>query len=192
MKYKAFIISICNYDPQPEDSQVVGYSDALVDHPFIPKPGSVVYDYVDLRQPMGRHPDTGLPLWIDEPATARRIQETDEEGINSLGAETVPPLDHPIDASLCNCRISDDGSVTTIDEDPKYLIWGLESLLEDPVYPPGKEDWQMDEPVSAERKTAFDSFMLARGTDAGVLSDYWTNNPDATYRSSAADFELFL
>jgi hypothetical protein len=47
MKYKAFIISICNYDPQPEDSQVVGYSDALVDHPFIPKPGSVIYDTVD-------------------------------------------------------------------------------------------------------------------------------------------------
>ena len=99
MKYNAFIISQCNWS-----SEGVGYSDAQeVDYPFIPKPGTVIYDYVDLRKPIGRHPDTGLPLWIDEPATARRIQEVEEEGINSMGSEVTPPLNHPVDASLCNC-----------------------------------------------------------------------------------------
>lgn len=192
MKYRAFIISVCNYAPQPEDSRVVGFSDAMVDYPWVPKPGSVIYDTVDLRMPMGRHPDTGLPLWIDEPTTARRIQETDEEGVNSIGAETVPPLDHPIDASLCNCQISDDASVQEIDEDAKYLIWGLESLLEDPVYPVGKEDWQMDLPVSSERKTAFETFMLARGTAQSSLDAYWAANSGVTYRQVAEDFEFFL
>jgi hypothetical protein len=192
MKYRAFIISICNYTPQPDDSNVVGFSDAMVDHPWVVKPGSVIYDYVDLRRPMGRHPDTGMPLWIDEPNTARRVQETDEEGINSIGAEVVPPPDHPIDASLCNCQITDDASVTEIDEDPKYLIWGLESLLEEPVYPSGKEDWQMDLPVASERKTAFETFMLARGTGQSVLDSYWAANPSATYRKVATDFAFFL
>lgn len=192
MKYKANVISICNYEPQPEDSLVVGFSEAMEDHPYIVKPGSVIYDYVDLRRTWGRHPDTGEPLWIDEPNTARHIQEVDEEGINSMGAEVIPPVDNPIDASLCNCRISNDQMVTEIDEDPKYLIWGLESLLEDPVYPAGKEDWQMDLPVTAERKLAFDTFMLARGTEAATLNDYWTSNPSATYESVAKDFGMFL
>jgi hypothetical protein len=192
MKYSAFIISICNYAPQSEDSNVVNYSDVMNDHPFIPKPGSVIYDYVDLYKPMGRDPETGLPLWIDEPNTARRKQEVEEEGINSIGSEVNTPLNNPIDASLCNCQISADQAVTDIDEDPKYLIWGLRSLLEDPVYPVGKEDWQMDLPVSAERKAAFDAFMIARGTDPQVLADYWLAHPDATYKSVAEDFELFI
>jgi hypothetical protein len=192
MKYKAFIISICNYAPQPEDSQVVGFSDAMVDYPWIPKPGSVIYDTVDLRMPMGRHPDTGVPLWVDEPTTARRIQETDEEGINSLGATTIPPVDHAIDASLCNCQISDDASIQEIDDDAKYLIWGLDSLLETPVYPVGKEDWQMNLPVSSERKSAFETFMLARGTTQAALDAYWAANPGATYRNVADDFSFFL
>ena len=187
MKYKAFIVSVCNWA-----SEGVSYSDAQIDYPFIPKPGSVIYDTVDLRMPRGRHPDTGVTLWIDEPTTARRIQETEEEGIRGIGSGVEPPLDHPIDASLCNCTISADQPVADIDEDPKYLVWGLDSLLEAPVYPVGKEDWQMDLPVSAERRAAFDAFMGARGTSAVVLSEYWQDNPGATYRSVADDFGVFL
>jgi hypothetical protein len=187
MKYKANIISECNYL-----GEGVGYSDAMDDYPFIPKPGSVIYDYVDLYKPMGRDPETGLPLWIDEPNTARRKQEVEEEGIGSMGADVVPPVDNPIAASMCNCQISADDVIDDIDEDEKYLIWGLTSLLDPPVYPDGKEDWQMDLPVTAEREAAFTAFMVARGVDPLVLSVYWDNSPDATYVSVAADFGIFL
>ena len=187
MKYSAHIISICNWA-----SEGVGYSDAMIDYPFIPKPGSVIYDQVNIYKPWGRDPSTGLPLWVDEPSTNRRIQEVEEEGIGSMGADVVPVLDHPINASICNCKISDDQSITDIDEDAKYLIWGLASLLEDPVYPVGKEDWEMSLPVSAERKAAFDAFMEARGTDPQVLYDYWLAHSNATYASVADDFGTFL
>ena len=187
MKYSAHIISKCNWA-----SPGVGSSDASIDYPFIPKPGSVIYDYVDLRKPTGRDPATGLPLWIDEPNTARRIQEVEEEGIGSMGSDVVPTFEGPIDASLCNIKISDDQSITDIDEDAKYLIWGLASLLEDPVYPVGKEEWEMSLPVSAERKAAFDAFMEARGTDPQVLYDYWLAHSNATYASVADDFGTFL
>jgi hypothetical protein len=187
MKYKSNVISICNWI-----SEGVGYSDAMEDHPYIVKPGSVIYDQVNIRRTWGRHPDTGEPLWIDEPNTNRRFQEVDEDGIGSMGADVVPPLNNPIDASMCNCQISADQPVTEIDEDVKYLIWGLTSLLDPPVYPAGKEDWQMDLPVTSERKASFDAFMVARGVDAQVLADYWTDKPDATYATVAEDFELFL
>ena len=186
MKYKANIISICNWS-----SEGVGFSDAMVDHPFIPKPGSVIYDYVDLYKPMGRHPDTKLPLWIDEPATARRIQEVEEEGINSMGSEVIPPLNHPIDASLCNCQISNDLMVVEIDEDPKYLIWGVTEVDGDPL-PPAFADWLATDPVSGDRKADFTTFMEARGTDPQVLTDYWLAHPNVTYNQVSADFGLFL
>ena len=187
MKYSANIISVCNWAREG-----AGYSDAMIDYPFIPKPGSVIYDYVDLRKPWGRDPATGLPLWIDEPNTKRHIQEVDEEGIGSMGSDVVPPVDNPIAASLCNCQISTDQMVTELDEDAKYLIWGSTSLLDPPVYPAGKEDWQADLPVSSERKIEFDAFMEARGVPAQDLIDYWDANPDATYNSVADDFWLFL
>jgi hypothetical protein len=187
MKYKANIISQCNWA-----SEGVGYSDAQIDYPFIPKPGSVIYDYVNLYKPMGRDPETGLALWIDEPNTARHKQEVEEEGIGSMGADVVPPVDNPIAASMCNCQISADDIITDIDEDERFLIWGLTSLLEDPVYPPGKEDWQMDLPVSFERVVAFGDFMTARGTNPQVIADYFVANPGATYASVAADFGLFI
>ena len=187
MKYGANIISICNWA-----SEGVGFSDAMIDHPFIPKPGSVIYDTVNIYKPWGRHPDTGQPLWVDEPNTNRRIQEVEEEGIGSMGADTVPPVDNPIAASMCNCQLSDDDSMTDIDEDARFLIWGLTSLLDPPVYPAGKEDWQMDLPVSAEREATFNTFMIARGTDSQLLADYWIDNPEATYASVASDFGLFL
>ena len=187
MKYRANIISICNWA-----SEGVGFSDAMIDYPFIPRPGSVIYDQVDLYRTWGSHPDTGQNLWIDEPNTNRRIQEVEEEGIGSMGADVVPPVDNPIDASICNCQISDDQSITDVDEDAKYLIWGLTSLLDPPVYPVGKEDWQMDLPVTQERKDAFDAFMVARGTGAALLASYWADNPDATYASVADDFGVFL
>jgi hypothetical protein len=79
-----------------------------------------------------------------------------------------------------------------IDEDAKYLIWGLTSLLDPPEYPSGKEDWQMDLPVSSERRLAFDIFMVAAGTEVSILNDYWSANPDATYASVADDFGVFL
>jgi len=187
MKYNAYIISQCNWA-----SDEPGYSDARTDYPYVIGPGQDIYDYVNIMRPWGRHPDTGAVLWVDEPNTARRLSKVDEEGIDSMGSDVVPPLNHPIDASLCNCKISADGPVSDIDEDAKYLIWGLESLLEDPVYPAGKEDWQMDLPVSAERINAFDAFMMARGTPEQVLDDYWIANPNATYRQVAEDFAYFL
>ena len=187
MKYRANIVSICNYL-----GEGVGFSDAMIDHPFIPKPGSVIYDTVNIYKPWGRHPDTGQPLWVDEPNTNRRIQEVEEEGIGSMGSDTVPPIDNPIAASMCNCRISDDQSITNIDEDVKYLIWGLTSLLDPPVYPAGKEDWQMDLPVIAEREAAFNTFMLARGTEASLLASYWAENSDVTYSDVAEDFGMFI
>ena len=187
MKYSGHIISECNYA-----SEGVGYSDAMIDYPFIPKPGSVIYDYVNLYKPMGRDPETGLPLWIDEPSTARRKQEVEEEGIGSMGADVVPPLNHPIDASMCNCQISADDPLDDIDEDERFLIWGITSLLDPPVYPVGLEDWQSDLPVSTERRDSFTSFMEDRGTDPQILSDYWLDNPEATYLSVANDFGLFI
>ena len=187
MKYSSRVISICNWA-----SEGVGFSDAQIDYPFIPKPGSVIYDQVNIRRTWGRHPDTGQTLWVDEPNTNRRIQEVEEEGIGSMSGGVIPPRNNPIAASMCNCQLSDDDSMTDIDEDEKYLIWGLTSLLDPPVYPAGKEDWQMDLPVSAERINAFDAFMVARGTDSQLLADYWIDNPEATYASVASDFGLFL
>ena len=186
MKYRANIISICNWA-----GEGVGYSDAMDDHPFIPKPGSVIYDYVDLYKPMGRHPDTKLPLWIDEPVTARRVQEVEEEGIGSMGSEVIPPLNHPIDASLCNCQISNDLMVTEIDDDPKYLIWGVTEVDGDPL-PPAFEDWLATDPVSPARRIEFDAFMEARGTEPQVLMDYWDNHPGVTYNRVSEDFDLFI
>ena len=187
MKYSGHIISICNWA-----SEGVGFSDAQILYPFVPKPGSVIYDYVNLYKPMGRDPETGLPLWIDEPSTARRKQEVEEEGIGSMGVDVQPPLNHPIDASMCNCQISADDPLDDIDEDPSFLIWGITSLLDPPVYPVGLEDWQSDLHVSNDRWAAFTEFMEARGTDPQFLSDYWDANPEATYDSVAEDFGLFL
>jgi hypothetical protein len=187
MKYKANIISECNWS-----SEGIGFSDAMLDYPFVTKPGSVIYDQVDIRRTWGRDPSTGLPLWVDEPTTDRHIQEVDEEGIGSMSTDVVPPINNPIAASLSACQISADDPIDDIDEDERFLIWGLESLLDPPVYPDGKEDWKMDLPVSADRNAAFTAFMVARGTDLQLLADYWTDNPDATYATVADDFEVFL
>ena len=186
MKYRANIISICNWA-----SEGVGFSDAQIDHPFIPKPGSVIYDYVDLYKPMGRHPVTKLALWIDEPTTARREQEVEEDGIGGMSTGVSPPLNNPIDASLCSCRISNDLSVIEIDDDPKYLIWGVTEVDGDPL-PPAFEDWLATDPVSVDRQDAFNAFMAARGTDLLVLEDYWLDNPGATYNQVSEDFDLFI
>ena len=187
MKYSAHIISKCNWA-----SPGVGFSDASIDYPFIPKPGSVIYDYIDLRKPTGRDPGTGLPLWIDEPNTARRIQEVEEEGIGSMGSDVVPTFEGPIDASLCNIKISDDASIDDIDEDARFLIWGLASLLDPPTLPVGKEDWEASLPVSVDRMLEFNSFMELRGVDPQFLADYWLAHPAATYLSVVEDFGLFI
>ena len=186
MKYKANIISICNWS-----STGVGFSDAAIDYPLILKPGSVIYDTVNIRRTWGRDPSTKLPLWVDEPTTARRIQEVEEEGISSMGSEVIPPLDHPIDASLCNCKIPNDLMVTGIDDDAKYLIWGVTEVDGEDL-PPAFADWLATDPVSSERETEFNAFMQARGTNPSVLADYWSNNPDATYNDVSDDFGLFL
>jgi hypothetical protein len=108
-----------------------------------------------------------------------------------MGADSVPPLNNPIDASLCNCQISTAQMVIEIDEDDSYLIWGVHEVDGEDL-PPAFSDWLDSDPVSEERRTAFDGFMLTRGTPIQTLLDYWTDKPDATYLTVVEDFAVFL
>ena len=186
-QYNIGLISVCDWAQLDE----VAYSNAAVDHPFVPGPGAP-YDTVDIYRTWGRHPDTGFPLWVDEPATTRRAQTVVEHGITSMSSDTTPPLDNPIAAAFINAGNSDDVSLIDLDEDVNYLVWGVAVANSEDELPPALMPWAKDSPVTAERKTEFSTFTEARGVAAQDLIDYWDSHANATYSSVAEDFGDFL
>jgi len=176
---KSWVLSRAYYD----GTGGVGKSKLQEHFPHEPGPDQF-YDHVTgVRHPMGRHPDTGDPLWVKE--YDRYTQQIITPGVMSLSDRITPEQDSVPSVCVTEAIVYNFDVAQAIHAHAQHLVLAFETI--DGSEPP-IEGWGKEDGFTASQWTKYRNALVALGMPAETIDTWRDNHPNATRR----DFYMAL
>jgi hypothetical protein len=136
----------------------------------------VFYDIIS-NYPMGRHPDTGSPLWIEN--ATRYTKEIITPGVMGMSDRITPEEGSVPAVCVTACKVYDFDVAVAIHSHNQHLVLALETI--DGSDPP-IAGWGKDDGFQPAQWTKIRDGLVAMGMDADLIDAERAAHPDATRR----------